>query len=214
MQAVVELARQLRRDAGKQVGPSHVPDEEHVAHESAHGGLPAGQVADDVADVLGGMPGGLPDPEAHVFDLDDVPLGDGDVIEGALRRLGRVDRRTGLPGHVHVARDEVRVQMGFEDVGDRHAQRAGLADVDIHVPPGVDHGTGLLACEDVGTVGNLPGKEVLEQHGGLLLSSYTTLLCYPYRQALSIAPGGSVTELPPPPDHVDHGVEDEDEDER
>ena len=119
--------------------------------------------------MLGGVTGGLPDPEAHVFDLDDVPLGDGNVIEGALRRFRRVDRRAGRPREVDVPRDEIGVQVRLDDVGDLHVERFRRVEVDLHVAPGIDDRAGPVSREHVGTVGDLRNEEVFQQHGRLLV---------------------------------------------
>jgi len=56
------------------------------------------------------------------------------------------------------------MKMGLKNMGDIHPQGAGLSDVEIHIPLGIDHGAGVLACKDVRTVSDLADEEMFEQH--------------------------------------------------
>jgi hypothetical protein len=67
-----------------------------------------------------------------------------------------------------MARDEIGVQVGLDDVGDAHAQLVGGIRVDLHLALGVDDRAGATSPQQVGAVGDAADKELLQNHGVVL----------------------------------------------
>jgi len=61
-------------------------------------------------------------------------------------------------------RNEVGMKMGLKNVGDIHAHGTGFGDVDIDIPPGINHSAIILAGEKVGAVSNFADEKMFEQH--------------------------------------------------
>ena len=115
--------------------------------------------------MLGRVPGSLYDADGDILDLEGIAFAHGDMREGAFRLLRRVDDRPGLLREIDVARDEIGVEVGLQDMGDLHAQSLRRLYVDIDVALRIYHRAGLLPGEDVRAVGYLGQKEVFDEHG-------------------------------------------------
>lgn len=64
-----------------------------------------------------------------------------------------------------MAGDEVRVEMGFDDVLDAEVFLAGEVNVDVDVALGVDHGGNAFGGDEVGGVGEAAQEELFDEHG-------------------------------------------------
>ena len=75
------------------------------------------------------------------------------MIEERLSPLSDVDGRARSARQFDVARDEVRVQVGLDDVTDHKATLISLGDVLVNIALGVDDGALALVPDEIGRVG-------------------------------------------------------------
>jgi hypothetical protein len=86
---------------------------------------------------------GLQDLEPHVAELDPIAVLQRDALELRLGPAAEVDRGPGPVAELDVARDEVGMEVGEEDVLDRVAARLGIGQVPVDVTLRIDHRGGL-----------------------------------------------------------------------
>ena len=133
MEAVVELRGELlgrHPDAGHQVGPAHVAEEQRIAREDRHGvDRVLLEVVHQHADALGRVAGGLEEREAHGPELDPVAVARRDVGVLGAGRGPDVDPRSGGLRELEVPGDEVGVEVREDHVADLHAEPGRLLEV-------------------------------------------------------------------------------------
>ena len=144
MQGIVEVGRKLLgRDpnGGHQVRTPHVANEERVPRQDGCWcALVLLRVVHDEADALRSMSGRLEGHDAHAPHLDGVP-----VMQRMKRELGgcsrsQVDLRSDPLAEFQMPGEEVRVEVGQEDVGDADAEFGSVRDVLVDVALGIDDG--------------------------------------------------------------------------
>jgi hypothetical protein len=68
--------------------------------------------------MLRGVACGIDHRKPDIFKLDSIAFGNSCMREGTVAGFWCIDGSTGQISEIEMARDEVRVQVGFEDVGD------------------------------------------------------------------------------------------------
>ena len=164
VQVVVELRGQLVASPGEQVRPPHVADEQRVAREGRHRLVAPRAVGHDVADAVGGVPGCVEHLDVHVLDVEAAAVAHGHVAVLAAARLRGADRRARPLRQVHVARDEVGVQVGLEDMRNLQPQLLRRGEVVLNIALRVDDRTCLLPSEEVGEVSDAIDVVLLNEH--------------------------------------------------
>ena len=137
VERVVEQARELRRRhaAAEEIGPADVADEERVAGQDRRRLAGHRVIRDDDRDRLGRVAGRLEKAQLDRPHPYLVALVHGDVRELRLGGGAEVDLRARPLGELAVARHEVGVEVGLDDVPDRQPLRARFLYVDVHVAP-------------------------------------------------------------------------------
>ena len=100
----------------------------------------------------------------ELLDVEARVVADRQVLESAVPRGRRDDSRARALSELHVPRDEVRVEVCLEDVGDREVERGRGLDVPLDIPGRVDDGARAPGAEEVGTLGDPGDEELLDEH--------------------------------------------------
>ncbi|KAG1648467.1 hypothetical protein GQR58_029803 [Nymphon striatum] len=134
-----------------EVWAADIPDEEGVASQHSIRRLVVGVLPDNDADRLGRVPGCVQDLELHVAETDLLAVGKFAGIELRLCNGREADLGSGRCREFEVARQEVGVEMGFDNEFDGEAFSRRILDVFVDVASGVydDGPTGGLISDEI-----------------------------------------------------------------
>ncbi len=142
VEAVVELVGEFvtgEADAGQQVGPADVADEEGVAGEHGGGLGVVGVFVHDDAHRFRGVAGGVAELEGDLAERDAFAVGHRAVCELRRRHRRVDDRGAGRLGEFEVSGQEVGVEVRLDHELDGEAVGLGIGEVFADVAAGIDH---------------------------------------------------------------------------
>jgi alkyl hydroperoxide reductase subunit AhpC len=165
MQALVEHRGELLGCAisGK-IRAADVSDKQRVAGKHGSGPGRFGEVRDRDTHALDGVTGSLDEIEPALPELNGVAVFHRRVRKRRARGLSEVDARPGALRKLVMTRDEVGVQVRFDNVLDLQALLLGGVYVDIDVALRVNHGRNPFRTDEVGSMGQTTEKELLHQN--------------------------------------------------
>jgi hypothetical protein len=118
LQAIIELGGKFFRDPWKKIGTSHIPYKKGISTKERHGILAPRVVDRDIGDMFRRVSRCFQNPKFHILDLEGVAFRKTDMLKLTLSRLRGIDRGSRLVSQIHMARDEISMKMGFQNMGD------------------------------------------------------------------------------------------------
>jgi len=113
------------------------------------------------ANALQSVSRSLQEPEAAIAELDLVAVVDGDVREFSTGPRSQIDTRSGAFRQFAMSRNEVGMNVSFDDVFDLHVFGRCRVEVDVHVALGIDDGCHALRRNHIRGVGQAAQIESL-----------------------------------------------------
>ena len=110
------------------------------------------------------MPACHQEPEAALAESDFVVSLYGPMRKRRARSCSQIDLRASAPRQLMMAGNEIRMQMGFDNMRNGNVALAGGSEIEIHITLRIDHRRRSVRADQIGCLRQTPEIELLEDH--------------------------------------------------
>src|SRR5258708_2985116 len=148
----------------RQVRPPHIADKQRIAREHRVRIRTALQVRHQEANALQRVPRRLEDLQPAPSERNLICIPHRFVTERGAGAIAEINCRSRELGELVMPRNEIGVQVRFDDVTDRETVLARRVEIDIDIALRIDHGRHALRANQIGSMRQTAKIELFKYH--------------------------------------------------